>query len=94
VFTLSGEVILWRYIKQSCIADSTMEAEYVAASDASKQAVWLWKFLRELGVVPNMDKSLIMYCDNSEEISQCKERRNLKKGKHIERKYHMIREFI
>ncbi|XP_052193821.1 secreted RxLR effector protein 161-like [Diospyros lotus] len=41
VFTLSGGAISWRSIKQSCIADSTMEAEYVAASEASKEAVWL-----------------------------------------------------
>ena len=39
VFTLGGGAIVWRSIKQSCIADSTMEAEYVAASEASKDVV-------------------------------------------------------
>ena len=94
VFTLSGGAISWRSVKQSYIADSTMEAEYVAASEASKEAVWLRKFLTELGVVPNMDKPIVLYCDNSGAVSQCKEPRNHKKGKHIERKYHLIREFI
>ena len=45
VFTLGGGAISWRSIKQSCIADSTMEAEYVAACEAAKEAVWLKKFL-------------------------------------------------
>ena len=36
VFTLGGGDISWRSIKQSCIADSTMEAEYVAACEAAK----------------------------------------------------------
>ncbi|TYK29682.1 gag/pol protein [Cucumis melo var. makuwa] len=39
VFTLNGGAVVWRSIKQSCIADSTMEAEYVAACEAAKEAV-------------------------------------------------------
>ena len=39
VFTLGGGAIVWRSIKQSCIVDSTMEAEYVAASEASKDCL-------------------------------------------------------
>ena len=39
VFTLGDGAIVWRSIKQSCIAGSTMEAEYVAASEASKEIV-------------------------------------------------------
>ena len=47
VFTLGGAAVSWRSIKQSCIVDSTMEAEYVAASEVAKEAVWLRKFLME-----------------------------------------------
>ncbi|TYK02508.1 gag/pol protein [Cucumis melo var. makuwa] len=36
VFTLNGRAIVWRSIKQGCIADSTMEAEYVTACEAAK----------------------------------------------------------
>ncbi|KAL4011886.1 hypothetical protein IC575_028950 [Cucumis melo] len=39
VFTLNGGAVVWRSIKQSCIANSTMEAEYVAACEAAKEAV-------------------------------------------------------
>ena len=31
VFTLNGGVIVWRSVKQSCVSDSTIEAEYVSA---------------------------------------------------------------
>ena len=51
VFTLGGGAISWRSVKQSCIADSTMEAEYVAACEAAKEAIWLKKFLYDLGVM-------------------------------------------
>ena len=48
VFTLNGGAIVWKSVKQSCVSDSTMEAEYVAASEAVKEAVWLRNFLRDL----------------------------------------------
>ena len=51
VSTLGGGVISWRSVKQSCIADYTMEAEYVAACEVAKEVVWLKKFLSDLGVV-------------------------------------------
>ncbi|KAA0061316.1 gag/pol protein [Cucumis melo var. makuwa] len=39
IFTLNEGAVIWRSIKQSCIADSTMEVEYVAACEAAKEAV-------------------------------------------------------
>ena len=53
VFTLGGGAISWQSMKQSSIADSTMEAEYIVASEAAKEAVWLNNFLLDLGVVPS-----------------------------------------
>ena len=94
VFTLGSGAIVWRSVKQSCIADSTMEAEYVAACEAAKEAVWLRKFLTDLEVVPDMDKPLTLYCDNSGAVANSKEPRSHKRGKHIERKYHLIREIV
>ena len=39
VFTLGGGAISWKSVKQSCVADSTMKAEYVAACEAAKEVV-------------------------------------------------------
>ena len=47
--------------------------EYIAASDAAKEAVWLWKFIRELGVAPSIDGPVLLYCDNTGAIDQAKE---------------------
>ena len=91
---MGGAAVSWRSIKQSCIADSTMEVEYVAASKAAKKAVWLRKFLMELGVIVKSVDPMILYCDNSGVVAQAKEPRNHKKGKHIERKYHLVREIL
>ena len=92
VFTLGGGAIVWRSIKQSCVADSTMEAEYVAASEAAKEAIWLGYSLKELGVVPSVEAPITLYCDNSGAVANSKEPRSHKRSKHIERKYHLIRD--
>lgn len=54
MFTLGGGAISWKSIKQSCVADSTIEAEYVATSEAAKEAVWLRNFLFGLREVPSV----------------------------------------
>ncbi|KAH9752503.1 Integrase catalytic domain-containing protein [Citrus sinensis] len=94
VFTLGSGAISWRSVKQSCIADSITEAEYVAASEAAKEAVWLCKFLQDLKVVLAVTAPLKLFCDNSGAVAQSKEPRNHKKQKHIERKYHLIRDIV
>ena len=94
VFTLEGGAISWRSVKQSCIADSTMEAKYFAACEATKEVVCLKKFFSDLGVVRIEQVPIIMICDNSGAVAQSKDPRNHKKGKHIERKYHIIRDIV
>jgi hypothetical protein len=48
VFTLAGSPISWSLNRQKAVASSSTEAEYVAASDASKEAVWLKNFYNEI----------------------------------------------
>ena len=45
-------------------------------------------------VVPNMHLPITLYCDNSGVVANFKEPRSHKRGKHIERKYHLIREIV
>jgi hypothetical protein len=66
----------------------------MAASEASKEAVWLRKFITELGVVPSILSPVSLYCDNTGAIAQAKEPRSHQKTKHILRKYHIIREIV
>ena len=71
-----------------------MEAEYIAASEAAKEGVWIRKFLMGLGVVQGASNPLDVYCDNNGAIVQAKEPRQHQKNKHILRCYHLIREII
>ncbi|XP_030923158.1 secreted RxLR effector protein 161-like [Quercus lobata] len=94
VFTLGGGAISWSSVKKSCIVNSTMEAEYVVACEVAKEAVWLKKFLSDLGVLRMEQVPITLFCDNSGAVSHSKDLRNHKKGKHIERKYHIIRDIV
>lgn len=72
MFTLGGAVIVWRSVKQ-CTAKSTMKVEYMTASKASKESVWLRMSYYNLEVVPNMDKPLTLYFDNNGVVTNSKE---------------------
>ena len=74
--------------------DSTIEAKYIVASDVAKEAVWIKKFINELGVVPSIADPVHLYCDNNGAIAQPKEPRSHQRSKHVLRKYHVIREII
>ena len=76
------------------MADSTTESEYIAASDAAKEAVWIKKFITELGVVPSILDPVDLFCDNNGAIAQAKEPRSHQKSKHILRRFHLIREIV
>ena len=90
VFTHNGGAVVWKSFKQNTIADSMMEAEYIVASEASKEVIRIKKFLEGVGVVPSAMNPMALYCDNSSVVAQAKEPRSHMKTMHIERKYHTI----
>ena len=53
VFTLGGIIVSWISKLQQVVALSTMEAEYVAATEASKEMIWLQRFIDDLGKQEN-----------------------------------------
>jgi hypothetical protein len=70
-----------------------MKVEYIAAFEATKEAVWIRNFIFELCVVPAFSP-MDLYCDNSGAIAQAKEPRAHKRAKHVLRCYHLIRKII
>ncbi|GJY32692.1 hypothetical protein Tco_0417161 [Tanacetum coccineum] len=64
VFVLNGGIVDCKSTKQSIFATSSTKAEYIAASDASKEAVWVRKFIYGLCVVPKIEEPIKMYCNN------------------------------
>ncbi|KAK1606631.1 hypothetical protein QYE76_030304 [Lolium multiflorum] len=94
VFILNGAAVSWASSKQCTVAKSSTESEYIAASEASSEAVWMKRFIVELGVVPSALDPLIIYCDNMGAIANAQEPRSHKRLKHIKLRYHSIREYI
>ena len=71
-----------------------MISEYVATCEVAKEAVWFKKFLSDLGVVRIELVLITLFWDYSGAVAQSKDPRNHKKGKHIERKYHIIQDIV
>ncbi|VFQ70865.1 unnamed protein product [Cuscuta campestris] len=94
VVCLNGGAFSWKSSKQDTTADSTTEAEYMAAAEAAKEGVWIKKFISELGVVPSINDPIPLFCDNTGAIAEAKEPRSHQKTKNIVRRYHIIREII
>ena len=83
LFICNGGAVSWKSFKQTVIADSTMEAEYIAASEATKEAFWYKKFAAKLGVMST--DAIPLYCDNNGTIALAKEPRSHQKSKHFKR---------
>jgi hypothetical protein len=86
VFCLNVGAVSGKSSKQEIVADSTMEALYIAASKAAKEVVWIRNFISELGVVPSVSSPMDLFCDNSGAIAQAKEPRSHQKSKHVLRR--------
>nr|GEX39229.1 putative retrotransposon protein [Tanacetum cinerariifolium] len=84
----------WKSAKQSIFATSSAEAEYIAAFDASKKAVWVRKFISGLGVVSTIEEPISMYCDNTGAIAIANESVITKGARHFRAKVHYLREVI
>ncbi|GJS26048.1 hypothetical protein Tco_0486668 [Tanacetum coccineum] len=69
-----------------------VEAEYITASDAFKEAIWVRKFIYRLGVVPTIEEPIKMYCDNTGAISIANESGITKGVRHYHAKVHYLRE--
>nr|GEU69757.1 hypothetical protein [Tanacetum cinerariifolium] len=71
------------------------EAEYIDATEASMEAVWMRKFIDRLrGVMPSNKRPMEMLCDNEHAIAIAGYPIILKGARHFQRKYHYIREVI
>ncbi|GJX94308.1 hypothetical protein Tco_0348894 [Tanacetum coccineum] len=81
-------------MKQSIFSTSSTDAEYIAAFDASKEAVWIRKFIYGLGVVPTIAEPINMYCDNTEAIAIAKVHGVTKGARHFHIKVHYLRKTI
>ena len=89
---MGSGAISWASKKQPVVALSTAEAESVAATAAACQVVWLRRVLRDL--CHEQGKGTTIYCDNSSAIALSKNSVFHKRTKHIDTKFHFIRELV
>jgi len=93
VFHLGGSPIDWRSHRQSVVAQSTTEAEYVAINEAGRQATWLRRLLTDLGI--RADPPVLIQTDNANAISYTKDGDiNAPQARHIETRWHWIRDQV
>ncbi|CAJ2663689.1 unnamed protein product [Trifolium pratense] len=91
VFTLAGGPICWKSSVQSIVAMSTTEAEYMAVAEAAKEALWLTGLVKELGVEQG---GVQLHCDSQSAIYLAKNQVYHARTKHIDVRFHKIRELL
>ena len=91
VFTIGGTTVSWISRLQKVNALSTTEAEYVAATEASKEMIWLQCFLEELG---QKQEDRPLYSDRQSAIHLAKNFSFHSRTKHIQLRYHFIRSVL
>ncbi|KAL9999278.1 putative RNA-directed DNA polymerase [Helianthus debilis subsp. tardiflorus] len=92
VFMLGKGAVSWCSKKQSTVALSSTEAEYISATGGACQAIWLRRILQELGL--NQGQGTQIFCDSKSAIDLSRNPVLNSRSKHIELKYHFIRDMV
>jgi hypothetical protein len=93
VFIMAGAPVSWCSNRQSVVALSTCEAEYMALSAAAQEAVWIKNFINDLGVGIQLDH-IPIHVDNESAIRLTMNPEFHKRSKHIDIRHHYIRECV
>ncbi|KAE8698224.1 pentatricopeptide repeat-containing protein [Hibiscus syriacus] len=91
VFTFAKAPVSWKSTLQSTVALSTTEAEYMAVTEAVKEAIWLQGLLGELRME---QKHIKVHCDSQSAIHLAKNQVYHARTKHIDVRYHFVREIL
>jgi hypothetical protein len=91
VFTFGDCAVSWRATLQPVVAQSTTEAEYMAIAEACKECAWLKGLYAELC---GDDSCVNLFCNNQSAIYLTKDQMFHEKTKHIDIKYHYVRDEI
>lgn len=91
LFQVYGNTVSWVTRKQPVVSLSSTEAEYISLCNATTEAIWLKRLLFDLGIETS---TITIYEDNQACISISKDPLYHKRIKHIDIKYHFIREQI
>ncbi|KAL5852379.1 hypothetical protein ACOSQ3_007497 [Xanthoceras sorbifolium] len=91
VFTIAGGAVSWISKLQTVVALSTTEAEYMAATQACKEAIWIQRLLEELG---HKQEKIVLFCDSQSALHIARNPAFHSRTKHIGVQYHFVREVV
>jgi len=89
--TFIGGAVSWQSKLQKCVALSTTEDEYIAATEAFKEILWMKNFLFELG---REQEKYVLRCDSQSAIHLAKNLTFHSHSKHTDVRYHCIRDVL
>ena len=94
IFVLGGAAVSWKSSKQTCIARSTMESEFIALDLATEEADWLRDFLEDVPMWPKPVPPIAVHCDSTSAIGRASN--NIYKGKsrHVRRRHKSVRRLL
>ncbi|OWY99509.1 Integrase, catalytic core protein, partial [Phytophthora megakarya] len=92
VFTLAGGAVSWMSRKQSIVALSTAEAEYIAACEATMEAIAQNNILQE--ILPKKNVELKLGIDNQAALIMATNPTYSRRTRHIELRWHFMREQV
>jgi Reverse transcriptase (RNA-dependent DNA polymerase) len=92
VFLMDGGAVSWSSKRQPTVALSTTEAEYMSATQATKEACWLRKLLADLGRKP--EQATFIQCDSQGAIALIGNPVQHTRTKHIDIQHHFVREQV
>jgi hypothetical protein len=88
LFTFVGGAVSWQPKLQKCVSLSTTEAEYIAATEAGKEMLWMKQFLQDLGLKQD---EYVVHCDSQSALDLSKNSTYHSWMKHIDVRYHWLR---
>ena len=94
VFTLGGGAITWRSVRQSIIARSTMESEFVALEMTGSEAEWLKNFLANIPLGMKPTPSVSVHCDSQSAIAVAKNKSYNGKNRHIQLRHNVVKQLL
>jgi len=92
IFTLAGGTVSWSSKKQSSVALSSAESEYMALLHALKEQIWILRLLKELGY--DVKDQNIIKTDNQSAIALAHKPEHHARTKHIDIQYHFVRNCV
>ena len=94
VFTLGGAAVSWKSSKQTVIARSTMESEFIALDKCGEEAEWLRHFLEDIPRWSKPVPPICIHCDSQSAIGRAQSNMYNGKSRHIRRRHNTIRQLL